>query len=277
MERAYYLHDGKQQYGPYTLAELKANPPKGVRSVWYEGLSDWTALGNVEELKGVFDAPPAPPAASPGVTPPLAAAGAPPSIPPPTSDLSFSRAEATQLAAEIDNHYSRMMSSFIPFICILVGGGLLVAMMVSADSEEGAIGVAILGVIAALLFMVLSIVHFCKLHYRNWEVAIRHTAFRDHTPGEAVGYLFIPFFNLYWAFRSYQSLAQLLQQVMADPRYAAGRAPNAGTATAFCILNICSIIPYLGSCIAIVNIFLWFTVHNENRRATTFILRTVVA
>ncbi|MEO8591150.1 MAG: DUF4339 domain-containing protein [Flavobacteriales bacterium] len=279
MERAYFLHDGKQQYGPYTLAELKANPPANVRSVWYEGLSDWTAVSNVEELRDVFSAPPPPQPTSPpqppppGQVPPAAAPAAPTATP----VGSFDGNEAKKLAAEIDHYYNRMVSTFIVFISIVVGVGLLCAMMLSADSEEAAAGTGVMGIIAALVFLVLHIINLCKLHYRNWMVVIRMTGFRDHNAEQAVGFLFIPLFNLYWAFQSYQLLSQLIHRVMADPRYAAGRAPNTGTATAYCILNICAIIPYLGSCIGIVNIFLWFTVHNENRRATTFILRTQAA
>lgn len=280
MERAYYLHDGKQQFGPYTLAELKANPPKYIKSVWYEGLSDWTAVENVEELKGVFDAPPPVAAAMPAAPP------RPPSDTPSTPAAlassqptpgSFSGPEAIQLAAEIDHHYSRMMAYFLWFICIVVGAGLIAVLAASADNEEAAAGIAVMGVLGAIIFLVLHIVHLCKVHYRNWMVAIRMTGFRDHDAGQAVGFLFIPLFNLYWAFQSYQVLAQLLQRVMADPRYAAGRPPNTGLATTYCVLNICAIIPYLGSCIGLVNIFIWFSVHNENRKATTFILRTQAA
>jgi len=274
MERAYYLHDGKQQYGPYTLTELKAAPPAGVKSVWYEGLSDWTAIENVEELRGVFGPAAAPPTSPPPPMPALTPSAPAPYAPPSPVVQPLSGKEALQLAAEIDHHYRKFIAFFIWFICIVVGTGILAALMVSVDSEESAIGVAVIGVIGALVFLVLYIVHFCKLHYRNWTVAIRMTGFRDHDAGQAVGFLFIPLFNLYWAFPSYQTLSQLLNRVMADPRYAAGRPTNTGTATAFCILNICSIIPYLGTCIGIVNIFLWFTVHNDNRRVTTYILRT---
>lgn len=279
MERAYYLHDGKQQYGPYTLAELRANPPKNIKSVWYEGLSDWTAVGNVEELKGVFDPPPVT-VATPAAQPP-----APPSdVPPPSTGApfapaqptpgSFSSTEAIKLAAEIDHHYSRMMAYFLWFICIIVGAGLIAVLAAAADNEEAAAGIGVIGALGAIIFLVLHIVHLCKVHYRNWTVAIRMTGFRDHDAGQAVGFLFIPLFNLYWAFQSYQLLAQLLQRVMADPRYAAGRPPNTGLATTYCVLNICAIIPYLGSCIGLVNIFIWFTMHNENRKATTYILRS---
>lgn len=275
MERAYYLHDGKQQYGPYTLAELKANPPVGVKSVWYEGLSDWIPIASVPELAGVFDRP-----SQPGAPPPPAV---PPPVPPGTQDIGaatmaviqpFAPAEARRLADEIDLHYGRLMTFFIILMCTVVATVAFAAIIAETSDEEAAIMVAVVGIAAILALMIFTIVHFCKLHWRCWHVAIRLTGFRDHDEGRAVGFLFIPFFNLYWVFPSYQTLSQLLNRLMAQPRYAMGRPTNTGLATAYCILNICSIIPYLGSCIGLVNIFFWFTVMNDNKRVTTFILRT---
>lgn len=274
MERAYYLHDGKQQYGPYTLAELMANPPAGVNSVWYEGLSDWIPIDRVPELKDLFNRTPQPAAAPPSPPPPPASTVAPqPAAAMMPSIRSFSSAEARQLADEIDLHYNRLMTFFIIMLCTLFGTIALAAIMAEADGEEAAAATAVIGGVASLTLIIFTIVHFCKLHWRNWHVAIRLTGFRDHDEGQAVGFLFIPLFSLYWTFPSYQTLSQLLNRLMAQPRYATGRPTNTGTTTAFCVLNICSIIPYLGSCIALVNIFLWFTVHNDNRRVTTFILR----
>lgn len=273
MERAYYLHDGIQQYGPYTLAELKANPPAGVKSVWYEGLSDWIPIASVPELAGVFDRPTqaaTPPAASP---PPLDPGTPPMGTVPLAVVQPFAPAEARQLADEIDHHYGRMMTFFIILMCTAVGTAVLAAITAATYSEESAIAVVVFGAIAVIALCVFTIIHFCKLHWRNWHVAIRLTGFREHDEGRAVGFLFIPFFNLYWVFPSYQTLSQLLNRLMAQPRYATGRPTNTGMATAYCILNICSIIPYLGSCIGLVNIFFWFSVMSDNRRAATFILR----
>ena len=78
-------------------------------------------------------------------------------------------------------------------------------------------------------------------------------------------------------FPSYQKLAELINQALANDTYE-GRGPvvNPGTSTALCVLNIVSIIPYLGSLASLVNIFIWFNVNNMNRKAITYMLRAGV-
>lgn len=52
----YYYTDGKNQYGPYPIEELrpKINPNT---LVWREGMANWMPASNVDELKKLF-APP---------------------------------------------------------------------------------------------------------------------------------------------------------------------------------------------------------------------------
>ncbi len=52
--REYYLHKGKKQEGPYTLDDLKNKNVTRQTSIWYEGLPEWTAAGNIEELSALF-------------------------------------------------------------------------------------------------------------------------------------------------------------------------------------------------------------------------------
>jgi hypothetical protein len=56
--RSYFIHDGMAQQGPFTLEELKAMKLSSDTSIWYEGLSEWTHLGAVQELRGMVTPPP---------------------------------------------------------------------------------------------------------------------------------------------------------------------------------------------------------------------------
>ena len=51
-----------------------------------------------------------------------------------------------------------------------------------------------------------SIVFTCVLHYKCWRAI--PSSFARTTPGKAVGGLFIPFYNLYWAFPSFGGLGK---------------------------------------------------------------------
>ena len=69
MEKQYYLHDGTEQQGPFSLEELKAKRPSRETPVWYDGLGSWTHAARLEELSGYF-------ASNPpqfGTTPPVLA------------------------------------------------------------------------------------------------------------------------------------------------------------------------------------------------------------
>ncbi|RYY83625.1 MAG: DUF4339 domain-containing protein [Chitinophagaceae bacterium] len=75
----YYLHDGRQQTGPFTVSELKDHGIKNDTHVWAEGMDGWRKAGDIDELKFLFVVVPPPfPGAAP-VPPPFEAAepGAP--------------------------------------------------------------------------------------------------------------------------------------------------------------------------------------------------------
>jgi hypothetical protein len=69
----YYLHDGREQYGPFTLDELRANSLLTSTSmIWCEGMTEWKRASEMEVLKNIFSTrPPAfPLTAAPSSSPP---------------------------------------------------------------------------------------------------------------------------------------------------------------------------------------------------------------
>jgi len=58
--KKYFLHDGQNNIGPFNLEELKERKVTKNTSIWYEGLSDWTTAGNIEELKPILTETPPP-------------------------------------------------------------------------------------------------------------------------------------------------------------------------------------------------------------------------
>ncbi len=182
---------------------------------------------------------------------------------------------ASALADELDALYRGMVLHFVLMIVSLFASfvAFLSLFSFSRSNDEGEFFL-LLGLLAVLVFGVLFTVKWCKLHYRHWRVAIEATGFREHTAGQAVGFLFIPLFNLYWMFRSYATLSELLYKAGSAPVYN-GRTPiiNTNTARTLCIINIFSIIPYVGTLASLVNLFIWFNVHAQHRRTVTHMLR----
>lgn len=70
--KKYYYSDGKQQFGPFSKEELQCKSISKDTLVWYEGLTEWTKAGDVEELVDLFPntATPPPMPENKTVTPP---------------------------------------------------------------------------------------------------------------------------------------------------------------------------------------------------------------
>lgn len=56
--KKYYLHNGVENIGPFTIEQLKEKGITKSTSVWCEGLSDWTEASNIDELASIINSPP---------------------------------------------------------------------------------------------------------------------------------------------------------------------------------------------------------------------------
>jgi len=65
----YYYADQDEQFGPFTIDELKSKRLKKSTLVWTDGMTDWVAADTVEELKDILVSEP-PPLPKRAVTPP---------------------------------------------------------------------------------------------------------------------------------------------------------------------------------------------------------------
>lgn len=96
----------------------------------------------------------------------------------------------------------------------------------------------VIGIFTAIAAVVLLYI----LIYRYWDLI--RDGHPQTSPGQAIGFMFIPFFNFYWNFVAIRGLAQDMN------RYCRERAIQAPIideqlALWFCILSICNLIPYL--------------------------------
>ena len=115
---------------------------------------------------------------------------------------------------------------------------------------------------------------WARLHYLCWRALPEKS--RATTPGEAVGFLFIPFFNFYWGFISFPKLAGGFNALQAEhPELGLRNMKALGVAKA--ILFVCvwtiAFIPGLNAifCLADLVVFVLFyrgIIGNANRWAT---------
>ena len=98
------------------------------------------------------------------------------------------------------------------------------------------------------LSVIASMVLFYIILYKNWQLI--QDGYARTSPGKAVGFLFIPFFNFYWIFEAFPGLVKDTNAYI--QRHALPiRMQDAGLATAYCILSLLCIIPYLNILISV--------------------------
>lgn len=107
--------------------------------------------------------------------------------------------------------------------------------------------ILIVYILGAVLF-IWGITYYYRLLYRAWQTIQDKNA--RTTPQKAVGYLFIPFYNLYWIFVAYLGFAKdynsfLRRMDIKMP------ALNENFFLAYCILQVLYIVPYVGALTAI--------------------------
>jgi hypothetical protein len=105
----------------------------------------------------------------------------------------------------------------------------------------------------AMLPLLLCVVVYCMFIYRMWA-AIQDGQARM-TPGKAVGFMFIPFFNLYWIFPVFQGFAQDYNKYIARRQLNLPRLDEQ-LFLFYPISILCTIIPFLGGLIALVSVVL---------------------
>lgn len=99
---------------------------------------------------------------------------------------------------------------------------------------------ALLYVIGGLALVTAFILQLVLL-YRNWKV-IANAEGLAADPGQAVGFLFIPAFNLYWQFIAHWKLSEGQEKFLQQAGISSSKVPNKGIAMAFCV---CNCIPYV--------------------------------
>jgi hypothetical protein len=129
---------------------------------------------------------------------------------------------------------------FIAALVILALSGILTGYIVDLSyADTWTLVTSILLILsggAAILFG-LSIWYI--LLYRAWSVI--QDGHASTTPGKAVGFIFIPFYDFYWIFRAWWGFARDYNRYIEHHDLNIPKL-NASLFLAFCILSICSIV-----------------------------------
>jgi hypothetical protein len=137
----------------------------------------------------------------------------------------------------------------------------ILSMMVSAGERLNGGDTDVLigtGIVSTLLAIPSTIIMLICM-YKSWDAVPEQ--YRSTTPGKAVGFLFIPFFNIYWMFRAIPGLSKSLQRAhrAINPRYRGG----AGFALGL-IACIMAFIPFLQMG-AFIPFLIWLLLANSSK------------
>ena len=117
--------------------------------------------------------------------------------------------------------------------------------------------IAILSILGVFQFLLVQFIYTFVILWKMWSVIPEGHA--RTTPGKAIGFLFIPFFNVYWIFQAWGGFPRDYNSYVERQRLAVPDV-SPGIFTAYPILILLTAIPFLGILIALVNMFLFVAI-----------------
>ncbi len=184
MSKEYFYMENALRNGPHTVEEMKGRIGP-LTFVWTEGMRDWQKAKDIPELASLF------------------VAEFPPAHIPENTGQSF----AARPTALPPDDSGRMLAIFIS---VLFSIGIVLNFFKDElyimcfrysryyDSFLVAQKRSLMLSIVSLLFLLPGYVCFYILLFKGWKAIPKKYA--RTSPGMAVGFLFIPFFNFYWVF-----------------------------------------------------------------------------
>lgn len=178
---SFYIATNDQQSGPMSLEDIQAKVKRGEYGrealYWKEGMDDWKPLSELVDFH--YNPPPKPP--------PAPARGA------------FENKPHTTDSPET-LWLQMLWMALIPLLAIAFVCSVASEFM-KMESVGELIFLFVWLLIAAAGTLVSSL-----LHYKIWCSVDPDKA--ATTPGKAIGFIFIPFYNFYWAFITWPKLAE---------------------------------------------------------------------
>ena len=196
----WYYESNHQPTGPVSEEEiselLQTGTITALTLVWKEGMADWKHLGETE-LSSLSHrvAPVSPLPQSPAFTMPAANAESPSYA---TVAPKYARGN-TGATPRVKPKTLKNLFTWWAVSLVVVTFYDIISVMIPSNTALVAISC-----VADLFILTFTVLQFVLL-YQFWKVNQDGSA--GTTPGKAVGYLFIPIFNLYWLFRAYCGLA----------------------------------------------------------------------
>jgi hypothetical protein len=140
-------------------------------------------------------------------------------------------------------------------VTVVLASALTIIGMVTENWAHGLFIGAVALMFLVCVIAAFSTILYLKMVYKMWA-AIQDGTPRT-TPGRAVGFLFIPIFNLYWIFQVFPGFADDFNDHVRTKNLAVKELPK-GVFTAYGILLVCGLIPVVSFVTAIAALVVGF-------------------
>jgi len=145
-----------------------------------------------------------------------------------------------------------LSSPIVGIVSLIIIGIASLAILSGASVSDIAPGLLLLFALAILGALYSGIVNLVFI-YKIWDAIADQYA--RTSPGKAVGFLFIPFFNIYWMFQVIWGFAKDCNAYIDRRSINAPKLPE-GLFLACAILQAASVVPYVGILTAVVGLIL---------------------
>jgi hypothetical protein len=129
-----------------------------------------------------------------------------------------------------------ILGGAVLFLILYLGG---IVLMVATEEPFPGVLLILLGFLAVIYSSVIMAI----MVYKMWK-AIQDGHART-TPGKAVGFLFIPFFNLYWIFQAFWGFSVDYNAYIERHSISVNKLP-VNLFLTYAILSVASAVPYIG-------------------------------
>jgi len=204
----WYYESNHQPAGPVDEAEISRLLQSGgitaLTLVWRDGMPDWKHLGETE-LSSLARS-----VAAPVQTTPMVGSVNPYANPVAPSAPVYPqyRAAAAKSGPRVSSSSLKSLFNIWVVLMLLTGVYEIISLMIPGNTS-----LAALSCIGSLVSLGAAVLGFILL-YKFWQVNQDGRA--STTPGKAVGFMFIPLFNIYWIFRAFPGLSLDQNRYIAD-------------------------------------------------------------
>lgn len=248
--KKYYYSDGEKQFGPVSLEELKEKDITRETLVWHQDLSVWVEAQSLEEFNDYFATKPPPlPKQEPPKPPPL----------PKDEKKNEPVYGYGSYRPPYEKSVVDTLKTYMIVIAIFLGIGMLFSRIGYYYSINESWDIDEAGAIVQLLsipIIIVYVIYLMMFIYKKWKhlLSLEEGYIDDVTPGKAVGFMFIPFYNFYWIFVVFVRFSKRLNAVYHNKKGIYDRIP-VGLSVALSITVVSSIIlqyiPVLGDLLSL--------------------------